>query len=127
MRFCVIALCSLTLAAGSMKSLAQEEDGAAFLRVCGATVRSSAGLELTPEEASASQFCTAYISGYLDSAVVVAALLEIKNPICLPKEGVLPADAAQIFVKYLRENPAEVHRPGKVLLMVALRRAFPCG
>jgi hypothetical protein len=45
--------------------------------------------------------------------------------ICLPPGGT-PEQLVNVVMKYLRDNPATTNESGAVLVMVALKIAFPC-
>jgi len=100
----------------------------------------SYALELDKENQSSENFlkggyCLGYINGVASTHEMLAALLKYNkekktySPIlwCLPRNPSIPVgQVARIFVKYLKENPAELHRDGSVLLSAALINAFPC-
>ena len=44
---------------------------------------------------------------------------------CVESE-VKMSQAAEVVVKYMKENPEEWHKPGKILVIDALKKAFPC-
>jgi hypothetical protein len=47
--------------------------------------------------------------------------------ICLPKEKPQTVgQLARIVVKYLEDNPKQLHEPAASLATVALSKAFPC-
>ena len=44
---------------------------------------------------------------------------------CVPK-GAVVNQVTDIFCKYMRENPAERHKPGHVIFRDSLMKAWPC-
>jgi hypothetical protein len=45
---------------------------------------------------------------------------------CLPIEGVTAGQAIRIVTKYLNAHPERLHRDAHILVVEALREAFPC-
>ncbi len=45
---------------------------------------------------------------------------------CLPEEEFSTKQAVRVILKYLEDNPAELHRRALVLLVRAFMDAFPC-
>jgi hypothetical protein len=124
-RVAIIVGCILLLP--SVKTEAQALDGSFFLQSCGAAVRMSDGQKLGPDETMASIFCTAYVSGFLDSMSITSGVLKAQRPVCLPEKGITNDQGIRIFVKYLRQNPEVLNESGRMSLMVSLKNAFPCG
>lgn len=76
--------------------------------------------------------CFAYLEGFMSGVNLATAVISgnyndyAKNmAYCVP-DGATTAQGVRIIVKYLRENPAELHLNAEVLLMKALRQSFPC-
>jgi hypothetical protein len=100
-------------------------DGTELLRSCSATIKQADGSELSPSEIIQSAYCIGYVSGVLDGLT----LLNWKGgetPVCLPAGGVGNEQAVRVVVKYLRENPAELHVSARVSVLVAIGEAFKC-
>lgn len=104
----------------------QQQDGTYFLRVCSAAVRQSNGEKLGIEESKSAFFCSSYVSGFIDGMTTTSGVTETEPPVCLPKEGISIDAAVRIFVQFLRDNPADLHQSGRILLIVSLREALPC-
>ncbi len=47
-------------------------------------------------------------------------------PVCIPTERVSLGQLGRVVVKYLKDHPEEEHDAAVVLVVVALREAFPC-
>ncbi len=64
-------------------------------------------------------FCMGYVIGVADSNSLI---------ICSPggPGGVTQGQYTDIVKKYLNENPAQLHRDADVLVLDALKKAFPC-
>lgn len=58
-------------------------------------------------------------------AGVAWTLDDIDPRVCLP-EGSTLGQWSAVVLQYLRQNPAQLHRPSQELTREALRRAFPC-
>jgi hypothetical protein len=58
-------------------------------------------------------------------AGVAWTLDDIDPRVCLP-EGSNLGQVSAVVLQYLRQNPAQLHRPSQVLIREALQRAFPC-
>jgi hypothetical protein len=58
-------------------------------------------------------------------AGVAWTLHDIDPRVCLP-EGSNLGQLTAVVLQYLRQNPAQLHRPSQVLIREALQRPFPC-
>lgn len=115
----------LLLALGSRLASAQVE-GSEILRGCGATVKQADGVRVTDREAIESIWCTGYISGITDGLRIAPELLGQRPFFCMPQKGVSNDQIIRVIVKYLRENPEQLHQSGRSSALVALTKAFPC-
>lgn len=71
--------------------------------------------------------CLGFLDGMMDTTSIVTAVTKGQtNLFCAPKEGIGLEQAARIVVKYLTENPNDLHMPARMQAMVAFRVAFPC-
>jgi Rap1a immunity proteins len=118
MTFLALALCP-------HYSQASGFDGSYFLRTCSASVKHSEGTVTTADEKIAAVICSSYITGFLDSFVLIGEA-PIKKLICLPDRGFTVDQAERVFLKFLTQNPEVLHEPGRGLLFQALGKAFPC-
>jgi len=64
----------------------------------------------------AGEYC-GYIIGILD-------ILSVSGTICM--EGVTRGQAGAVVAKYLKDNPSRWNEPASVLVIDALKTAFPC-
>lgn len=69
--------------------------------------------------------CYAYMDGLLQGLLFMSVRDKSQMPFCVP-DGVTKGQAAEVVVKYLRENPEQRHIAASVMATVAMRRAFPC-
>ena len=65
-------------------------------------------------------FCRGYIAGLSEPGPLLAAA-----PNCPPKGATYGQDYL-IVVKYIHNHPEEMHKQTSVLVLEALREAFPC-
>lgn len=118
----VAILCGI----GVSPAFAQVADGSRFLRACGAAMKQADGIQISDAELTESIWCIGYVSGFLDSLSISAKANPGRQPACLPIQGIANDQAIRIFVKYLRENPGQLHESGRMSFMVSLARVFPC-
>lgn len=101
------------------------ETGNDLLRGCTAMVRGADGAELSGEDAALSLFWTGYISGFTDS-YSITQMGQKPTMYCYPPQGIENGQVARIVVKFLKENPKELHQSARLCLLLALKSAFPC-
>ena len=118
----------LALGAATTQSVPADRTGTAFLRKCNPVVRDADGEDVSAEEAVQGLQCMSYLQGFLDGYELAAHTFEsqYKRVMCPPKGGIENEQAARIVVEYLREHPEELHATDRVLVFIALARAFPC-
>lgn len=68
--------------------------------------------------------CLGYVAGYRD-AVAMMQYATKQNLVCMPEEGGLE-QAVRVIVKWLEDNPKQLHFHEGILVLDALRDAFPC-
>ena len=122
----VLAVTCLVLLLLAPDAQAHGADSAQLLRVCSAAVKWYDGVELSAEELIEAPGCIGYVSGFGDALVISASKASSRQVICFPQRGITNNQGVRIFVKYLRENPKDLHKDGGELLFTALARAFPC-
>jgi hypothetical protein len=116
-----VAFSLLTLAGSAWGAL----PGSDLQRYCGALVKETAGKEeLNPEELSGALFCAGYLTGFTDARFLES--LGRKELYCMP-EGVDNGRLAGTVVDYLTKNPERVSDTARVVVIYALKEAFPCG
>jgi hypothetical protein len=71
--------------------------------------------------------CSSYVIGVADM-IEVNSSLEISgfSPICIPTTRVTGGQLRRVVVNYLNAHPEETHMAAVVLVIAALREAFPC-
>ena len=69
--------------------------------------------------------CLNYVAGVADMVDVMPETAGLA-PVCIPPEGVTVGQMGRVVVKYLKNHPEEEHDAAVVLVVVALREAFPC-
>jgi hypothetical protein len=70
-------------------------------------------------------YCLGYIASVSDTHNTWVDLGNMSEIFCLPK-GVTQGQLQSVGVKYLEENPADLHLTASSLIAHALGRAFPC-
>ena len=77
-------------------------------------------------------YCAGFISAVLDtlnmweaSDVYEKRTHDKDVRFCLPAE-VTNGQIILVFVKYMEDHPEQLHKPANLLLVEALRKAFPC-
>jgi hypothetical protein len=113
--------------AGLARSAQGWPDGAELLRdsIPAVAVADGKASELSADDLTLSVYCTDYVSGFLDGLALVNTMNQTLN-ICLPNAGITNDQAVRIVVKYLRDNPAELHKTARSSLLVSFALAFPC-
>lgn len=69
--------------------------------------------------------CIWFVNGFFNGVHGQAAAGGGSIPYCKP-DSVTYGQSRDIWVKYMRDNPASRHKPGGLLLMISLLNAFPC-
>ena len=116
----------LCLALAFANTPALSQDGNFFLNACAVTVRSADGVVISPDEQPLSTFCLGYIAGFMDATSLASTFKGRRSTLCLPESGTSNEQAARLFVKYLRENPEQLHESGRMSLYISLSRVFRC-
>ncbi len=72
--------------------------------------------------------CANYVIGVADmiSAGFTREVYGTFSPICIPTKTVTGRQLQRVVRKYLIAHPEETHNPTVVLVVLALREAFPC-
>jgi hypothetical protein len=65
-----------------------------------------------------------YIDGFQDG-LAMATTNKSKPLVCFPENSTLGQDI-RIIKKYLEDHPEDLHASGRVLILKALAKAFPC-
>jgi len=102
--------------------------GSTHLENCKAFVRATDLEALEGDEISAGT-CSGYLQGVLDSNGMWQQITESKGAYCLPESEEyfdVFTQAVKVVVKYLEDNPAELHKNAAFPILMALSDAFPC-
>lgn len=68
----------------------------------------------------------AYLSGLLDSYVVLSAIEPGLKIYCVPEKGIAIGQAKDIIVKWMSAHPDRLKEEARILVLYALRETFPC-
>jgi hypothetical protein len=96
-------------------------DGNILLEKCEAASPSSDKVE-----------CLGYVAGVMDASATMLDSLRAATPTkvppiyCLPTGGIQLVQVVRVSVKWLRDHPEKHHLRGDLLVMMALKDAFPC-
>jgi len=121
-----LGLMSLVLTIWSSSSSAYE-DGNTLLKDCEAAIRfSDTSVKASAEDAFPAGMCFGKITGLRDMSSFQGLIYpETKSLFCVP-EKVINNQLAMIGIKYMKDNPAMLHKRGTSILILAFRDAFPC-
>lgn len=123
-RLLIAALLSLPL---TSIPRAQGLDGNYFLRTCTAAIKQETNdPSLSPDEAIGGISCISYVSGFVDGLALAVGTNKSRRVVCFPEKGVPNEQMIRIFLKYLTDNPEKLHETGRMSLLIALAKAFPC-
>lgn len=70
-------------------------------------------------------YCIGFITGMVGTANMYNEFSEGRKMFCVPKNATWK-QTAKIIIKYLEDNPAELHSSDVFVTTVALKKAFPC-
>ena len=84
---------------------------------------SISGVSKSPYNAGA---CIGLLEGVALTAEALAESLPTEVRICFPKERLSGLQSTLIILKFLRQNPGELHKPAATLAYFAFSEAFPC-
>jgi hypothetical protein len=116
----------MALVATSASSRPKYPNGIDLLRSCQYAVGLAEDKELKTEEMVQATYCTGYVSGILDGL----GLMGWKGGatrVCVPKDGISNEQAIRIIVKYLKDNPKSLSETGRMVVVISIAEAFPCG
>lgn len=78
------------------------------------------------EEALGKAHCIGYVTGMVDSAQLIFSVTPESRLFCPPSSGMSGDQQVRIVVKWLENHPEELHKGGRVSVVLALKEAFPC-
>lgn len=76
-------------------------------------------------EPLAQNACTWFVYGFNQGITAQAIGSDARKIYCMP-DTVTYGQAKDIWTKYMKDNPAERHKLGGVLLMTSMVKSFPC-
>ena len=68
--------------------------------------------------------CVGYILGVADAAQSLDSEINIRR-YCLPK-NVTSSQLEKVAIKYVNDNPQQLHKPASYYVLVSFRKTFPC-
>ncbi|OHY79310.1 hypothetical protein BCA33_16755 [Marinobacter sp. AC-23] len=71
-------------------------------------------------------YCFGMMQGVTNTNAMYEVQLGKDALFCAPEAGLNNGQAARIVVKYLKDNPKELHRHGTILAISAFMQAYPC-
>ena len=77
------------------------------------------------EEGAGGVACISYLMGVVDTHDNISSEGVMDKYFCSP-EGVNGGQLSKIVVKYMEENPEQIHYSGTYLTLSALIEAYPC-
>lgn len=107
----------------SKLAIGANDDGNDLLKQCSPILKDNA--DIIESEIFGIGFCL----GMMNSATNFIAINESetgKKVVCLPEKGLTNGQAARIVIKYLNDNPQNLHYANSSLIYIALKSAFPC-
>lgn len=116
----------LLLIGMSFGAKAETNDGSDLLKKCGEALKILDGAPEQDARFQYSAYCYGFISGFAATISITKNVKGGLRPLCLPKDGIANHQGVRIFVKYLRDNPQQLHWSGGLLLYDSLEQAFPC-
>ncbi len=71
-------------------------------------------------------YCVLYAKGFVDGRfITLNAFNPSTKPFCTPR-GVSNSQIAAAYIKYLNDNPKELHLSSGTTFFKAIKQAFPC-
>ena len=120
----VVLLCLFGIAGSAHGS---DSGGTELLQNCTAAVRFLDSQKLDNfEQAHDASFCLGLIQGVVNTNQLYQVVAKDDSLFCVPPTGINNEQGARIVVKYLRDNPSQLHRRDSFLVVAAMRDAFPC-
>ena len=67
-----------------------------------------------------------YLTGLLEAFVIMNDITPELKLFCLPPSGISAGDAKNVVIKWLEAHPARRNEQARILVLYALRDAYPC-
>src|SRR5450432_4277977 len=100
-----------------------DSSGNALLSTCRVAVNVDPFKRSTQEQNDAAT-CNGWVWGFLEGNMITEVNASA-HVICVPEQVTLD-QAERVFVRYLEDHPAELHRGAAGLAYDAFKKAFPC-
>ncbi|WP_341580825.1 Rap1a/Tai family immunity protein [Marinobacter metalliresistant] len=100
-------------------------DGNDLLQKCNKAVQFMDSPPENPDFGSIG-FCLGMMQGITNLNSVYEIRLEDEALFCGPEDGINNGQATRIVVKYLKDNPQDLHQHEGVLAIAAFMDAYPC-
>lgn len=71
-------------------------------------------------------FCTGYLQGLLQMQHIIVGMRNVQPLYCEPTQSGNYEQLERVVVKWLKNNPEQLHRGARLLVIKALMEAFPC-
>lgn len=71
-------------------------------------------------------FCLGYVGAIWSALHILNSQLQPRQRACMPKDGIEVGQAIRVAIRFLRENPQRLAENEGVLVIAALRNAYPC-
>jgi Ssp1 endopeptidase immunity protein Rap1a len=116
-----------SLFSGRLRFASTTMDGNTLLRLCNAAVE-LADSQKANGNVQDSNYCVGFVNGVMLMAFDESLKLGNSHAAlaCSPAQGVAGIQAVRIAVKYLKVHPESLHKDAHLLVVYALREAFPC-
>ena len=120
-------LLALATLAGHAQADSPRYDGNQLLKACSASERFTEGTFRNGqwEEDSDFYLCHGYVRATMDTIDAMTAAFNLPQRVCIP-DAVTQGQIARVYVAFLKAHPKDLQVPGSLLLMNALREAYPC-
>jgi hypothetical protein len=102
-----------------------EKTGIDLLRGCTNMIKLVENNQVSVEDATDVFTWNGYISGFLESNQITNTGKKMTS-FCLPDKGITIEQAARIVIRYLKDNPKDLHQSARLCLLLSLQDAFPC-
>jgi len=101
-------------------------DGNELLEDCIANEKSVEERENFKGSFYSAGICFGTVNGIMETVAIMSLTsTSIGIKACIPAE-VTTGQAVRVTIKFLRDNPSELHESGVILTMLALAKAYPC-
>jgi len=127
MRKSILAIFLTLGAASSSEVRASGNDGNRLLAECNLVIRMmDDGVAPSASEGPKVARCLGMMQGITSLNMVYQAKDRDSALFCLPSNGMSVGQAARIVVKYMRDNPSELHNEESLVAIAAFIDAYPC-